>query len=36
MADLRSQTNGPASYSKRSKRVPGYMACREWLIVSPK
>ena len=36
MTDLRSKNKGLASCSKRLKRVTGYLACREWLVVSPK
>ena len=35
MADLRSQNKGLAGCPKRSERVAGCLACREWLVVSP-
>ena len=36
MADLRSQNKGLVSCLKKSKKVTGYLACREWLVVNPK
>ena len=36
MANLRSQNKGLAGCPKRSEIVVGYLACREWLFVSPK
>ena len=36
MTNLRSQNKGLVGWAKRSEIVVGYLACREWLFVSPK
>ena len=36
MTNLRSQNKGLTGCPKKSERVASYLACRKWLVVSPK